>query len=69
MSGPGLRVGATVLHQRRGPDDRVVVDRYTVRGVQGSQAVLAQPGSRRLTRVDAATVLSSPAWAIQEGLW
>ncbi len=69
MSRSALRVGATVLHQRRGPDDRVVVERYTVRGVQGTQAVLAQPGSRRLTRVDAATVLSSPAWAIQEGLW
>jgi hypothetical protein len=69
VSRAGLHVGATVLHQRRGPDDRVVVERYTVRGLQGSQAVLAQPGSRQLTRVAADTVLRSPAWAIQERLW
>lgn len=69
MSRSELGVGATVFHQRRGPDHRVVVERYTVRGVRGGQAVLARAGSRRLTRVDADTVLSSPTWAVQEGLW
>ena len=71
MSAPReLAKGAVVIHQRRDPaTEAVVVATYTVRGTQGSKVLLARRGQRALTRVELATVLGSPAWAVQESLW
>ena len=65
-----LREGAVVLHQCREPGGgRVVVERYTVAAIYGRLALLSRGGERGLARVEVETLLSSPAWAVQEALW
>jgi hypothetical protein len=68
MSAETVSRGATVLHQHRGSDDRVAITKYRVAEVRDGIALLKRPGTRRLTRVPVQTLLTSPAWAIQEVL-
>lgn len=68
MSAPRIRRGVEVLHQHRQSGGPVVLERYTVARTHGATAVLTRKGQRALTRVEIETLLSSPAWAIQESL-
>jgi len=69
VSAPRIRQGVEVLHQRRAAGGAVVLERYTVARTHGGTAVLARRGQRALTRVEIYTLLSPPAWAVQERLW
>ena len=69
MSAARIREGVEVLHQHREPGGPVVLERYTVARTHAGTAVLARKGQGALTRVEIDTLLTSPAWAIQERLW
>jgi len=66
---PRIRQGVEVLHQHREGGGPVVLERYTVARTHAGTAVLARKGQRALTQVQIDTLLTSPAWAIQEPLW
>jgi len=69
VSTPRIRQGVEVFHQHREPGGPVVLERYTVERTHAGTAVLARKGQRGLTRVEIDTLLTSPAWAVQERLW
>jgi hypothetical protein len=61
--------GAVLFHQHRDEFGNPVIDEYRLVRIRDDTAELAGRDSRRLTRVAVDTILSSPAWAVQEALW